>query len=809
MQYRNPWIILAILLIPVLGFSQYSIRGKVIDKESEKPLPGAHIILDDSYLSATSGGNGYFIFNKVKAGLHRITVSFMGYKPMVITRQIEADTELEIALEYTAIISEEVIIQAVRVDKKSPTTVTSISREQISANNSGQDLPYILQLSPSTVTSSDAGAGVGYTGIRIRGTDISRINVTMNGVPINDAESHGVYFVDLPDLASSVDNIQVQRGVGTSTNGAAAFGASINIQTSSLQADPFAEVNSQAGSFNTFKNTVSFGSGLIDEKWAFDGRLSSISSDGYINRGWSDLRSFYLSGGYYGEKTIVKAIITSGKENTYQAWYGISKEQLETDRRYNPAGEMYGEEGELEGFYHNQTDNYQQDYYQLHLAQKISDHLNLSSAVFYTKGKGYYENYRNNKSYSSYGLENVIIGSDTLTQTNMVDQKWLDNDFYGINLALKYNKHGLKATLGSGLNFYEGGHYGYIVWAQNAGQSFNDTPWYRNTGNKRDLNLFGKIIYELNPCVNLYADMQYRGINYEIVGVHDDLRDLSQMHTFNFFNPKTGVSVNLDEANSVYASVAVANREPNRSVYRDADPGQKITHETLTDYELGYKYSSQYITIQPNMYFMDYQNQLVLTGQINNVGDPILVNVPESYRLGLEVVAGFRITKKLSWDLNTSFSQNKIKNFTSFVDNWSYWDDPETQPYQYEAHLSETDISFSPNIVAGSRLTYKPVKGFAASLVSRYVGKQYIDNTSNDLRSIDPYFVSDIKLNYEFETKFFKKIGLMLSLNNIFNEEYESNAWVYRYVYDGTEGNIFGYFPQAKFHFMGGVNLKF
>ncbi len=518
--------------------------------------------------------------------------------------------------------SDEVIVQSTRVQEKSPSTYSTIENTEIVRQNTGQDLPFILQITPSVVTTSDAGAGVGYTGIRIRGTDITRINVTMNGVPVNDAESHDVFFVDLPDLASSVDNIQIQRGVGTSSNGAAAFGASINIQTTSLNPDPYAELNSAAGSFSTFKNTLRFGSGLVNGKWAFDGRLSAIQSDGYIDRGWSNLKSFYVSGGYFGEKTILKAIVTSGWEQTYQAWNGTPKDSLSTNRTYNPSGEMYDNDGNIIGYYDNETDNYRQDYYQLHFVQELNKNLNLSSALFYTKGKGYYESYKNKDSYSDYGFDDVIIGGDTITKTNLINQKWLDNDFYGLNLALNYTHNKINATIGGGWNQYQGDHYGYIIWAEHSSNSFIDKPWYENTGKKTDYNVYAKANYQLTKLLNLYADLQLRNIDYSIEGTHDDLRDLTQDHTFTFFNPKGGLFFTIDKRNSLYASVAIAHREPNRSAYRDADPGQTISAERLIDFESGYKYQSKNISLEANYYYMKYRDQLVLTGKINNVGDP-------------------------------------------------------------------------------------------------------------------------------------------------------------------------------------------
>jgi len=796
-------LILFIGFFPLITFAQFNIIGRVSDIDTGESLPGATIVLDARESSTISDSEGIYSLMNLKGGVHSIQVSFMGYKTLVATIDLKENLVKNFYLNYTAVMSDEVIVQATRAQDISPTTYTVVDKQKISENDIGQDLPYILQISPSVVTTSDAGAGVGYTGIRIRGTDITRINVTMNGVPVNDAESQGVYFVDLPDLASSVDNIQIQRGVGTSTNGAAAFGASINIQTTKLNADPYAEINSMAGSFKTLKNTVRFGSGLIDGKWAFDGRLSNINSDGYIDRGWTKLNSFYLSGGYYGEKDIFKVIVTSGWEKTYQAWYGIPKDSLESNRRYNPSGEMYDDDGNITGYYDNQTDNYRQTYYQLHYARQFNPNLNLSAALFYTKGKGYYESYRNKDEYSDYGFDDVIIGDDTITETNLVRQKWLDNDFYGFNASMNFTKEKISVTAGGGFNYYDGSHYGYIIWAEHSSNSFINKPWYENTGTKTDGNIFGKINFAASDLINIYVDMQLRTINYKMEGTHDDLRDLTQSHIFLFFNPKAGAYFTLNDKNDIYASVALAHREPNRSVYRDADPGQVITLERLIDTVFGYHFKHKIVSVEANFYYMDYKDQLVLTGQINNVGDPIMVNVPKSYRMGIEIAGGVKILETLRWDFNATFSRNKIKDFVAYIDDWDAW------PEQASMPLGTTDISFSPDIISGSNITWDAFRNFKTSLVSRFVSRQYIDNTSNENRSLEPYFVNDLKLFYTIKTSFIKQIDLMLSLNNIFNCEYETNAWVYRYYYGDVPYEMNGYFPQAKFHLMGGVSLKF
>jgi iron complex outermembrane receptor protein len=788
---------------PGVIFPQFSITGKIINKFDNKPLQGANIVVQGTSFVAYSSEDGTFKLTPLEQGIYKIKVSFIGYKSQLQEIELDSNRVVDFELEYSPVLSDEVIVQATRVQDKSPSTYTTIESEEISKQNTGQDLPYILQITPSVVTSSDAGAGVGYTGIRIRGTDLTRINVTMNGVPVNDPESQDVFFVDLPDLASSVDNIQIQRGVGTSSNGAAAFGASINIQTTLLNPDHYAEINSAAGSFNTFKNTFRFGSGLLNGKWSFDGRLSAIQSDGYIDRGWSNLKSYYVAGGYYGVKTILKAIVTSGWEQTYQAWNGTPKDSLATNRTYNPSGEMYDENGHITGYYKNETDNYRQDYYQLHFAQQLSKNLNLTSALFYTRGKGYYESYKNNALYADYGFEDVIIGLDTFSSTNLINQKWLDNDFYGLNLAFNYSFNKLNVTIGSSWNYYKGDHYGYIIWAEQSSNSFIDQPWYQNTGKKTDFNGFAKANYQLNKLLRIYGDLQVRGINYSIDGIHDDLHDLTQQHTFTFFNPKGGVFLTLNKSNSLYASVAVANREPNRSVYRDADPGQQISAERLVDYELGYKFQNKRINLEANYYFMKYKDQLVLTGKINNVGDPILVNVPNSYRTGIEIIGGVQILKQMRWDMNLTLGRNKIIDFVGYTDNWDIW------PAQNVDSLGKTDISFSPDIIGGSNLSWEPLKSFQVILQTKYVVRQYIDNTSNISRSLDPYFVNDLKFYYTIKTGFIRQIDLMLSLNNIFNVEYVSNAWVYKYYSENQEHEMNGYFPQAKFNFMTGVRLKF
>ncbi len=787
----------------VTSIAQYAISGTISNKETGETLPGANIVLQNSFLVAVSSYKGSFTLTGVKKGSYIIKVSYVGFETYEEKIEVSSDLKLNIDLVSKTYMSEEVIISAIRAGGGAPTTYNILTAEQIEKNNTGRDLPYIMETLPSVVVNSDAGNGVGYTGIKIRGTDLTGINVTLNGVPLNDPESHAVFFVDLPDLASSVDDMKVQRGVGSSTNGAASFGASINIKTGQFSSKPYGEVSSAAGSFNTFKNTLSFGSGLIKNKWIFDGRLSMIISDGYVDRASSDLKSIYLSGGYFGKKDIVKFVVLHGKEKTYQAWYGTPKDSLTSNRTYNPAGEILDHDGNLIGYYDNQTDNYRQTYYQLHWGHEFSRKLNLAASGFYTRGIGYYENYRNGRTFSEYGMADTIIGNDTISESNMIDQKWLDNHFYGLNLSLGYNNTRWQLNFGTGINRYDGDHYGYVIWSQVARIGDHDRPWYNNTGIKTDFNVFAKAMFQATEKLNLYLDLQYRHIDYKIDGIHDDLHDLSQYHVYNFFNPKLGLEYKFNQKNAVNIFAGVANREPNRTVFRDADPGQEIKAETLYDFEAGYHFRAKDITFELNGYYMYYNDQLVMTGKINNVGAAVMTNVPKSYRAGIEFIGAVNFLKIMNWQVNATFSKNKILNYVNYLDNWDTW------PEQLVDSIGTTDISFSPNIIAASNLNIEPVKRFKISLVSKYVGRQFIDNTANLDRSLNPFFVNNLEFYYSVKPKAIRQIDFWVHLNNIFNVKYETNAWVYRYATGGEEYELNGYFPQAEFNFMVGINIKF
>ncbi len=815
---RNVFVFLFVL-ISINVFSQFSVSGKVTG-EGNEALPGANLSVEGTLEGTVTNIDGRFVIDGLKAGSYQIKATFIGYETLVKSVKIDNNKEIDFQLEVSPVMADEVIVVATKAGNKSPIALSNVTKDEIQKSNLGQDLPYLLSLTPSVVTSSDAGAGVGYTSFRIRGTDANRINITVNGIPMNDAESHGVWWVNMPDFASSLENVQVQRGVGTSTNGSGAFGATINMQTNTLRKEAYGEISSAFGSFSTFKNTVKAGTGLLGDHFAFDVRLSKITSDGFVDRASSDLKSFFVSGGYYAKNTILKINVFSGKERTYQSWWGVPKVRLESDlegmQRYanhwlytqEETEHMINSDSRTYNYYtyDNETDNYQQDHYQLFFSQKVGDYINLNTALHYTYGRGFYEQYKPDDNLGSYGLNPLMLVSaagDTITTTDLVRQKWLDNDFYGSTFSLNYDKGPLQVTVGGAYNIYDGRHFGNIIWAQFYGINEKDYEWYRSTGKKKDLTFYGKINYALYDNFNLFADVQRRNITHEIVGIDDKFRNITQTHSYGFWNPKAGFVVNPMPNHQAYASFAVAHREPNRSNFTDADSVAPMPkEEVLFDFEAGYAVKENSYTIGANLYYMSYKDQLILTGEINDVGSAIMVNVDKSYRRGIEIFGGVKIINGLQWDANATISQNKILNFTEYVDNWNTWG-------QEQNFMEETDIAFSPNFVASSNIQYSPIKNFSIALVSQYVGRQYIDNSSSEDRMLDPYFVNNIRLSYNLELKEIRGIEFTLLVNNLASEEYETNAWVYSYILEGERYAMDGYFPQAGINFLAGATLRF
>lgn len=803
--FRIFFVSVIFLLLTVRGFSQISIGGIVTD-ENNQVLPGATIRVEGTYLGAISDANGKYQIEGLTKGDYVFSVNYIGYQPIKKSVELQKGEKLNFKLVTATILTEEVLVVATRAGRKTPVTLSNIGKKSIERQNTGQDIPYQLSLTPSLVTSSEAGNGVGYSGLRIRGTDATRINVTINGIPVNDSESQGVFWVNMPDFASSVDNIQIQRGVGTSTNGAAAFGATINFQTETIKKKPYAEVQSVAGSFNTFRNTFKAGTGLLNNRFSFDARYSRLKSDGFVDRAFSDHSSIFMSGTYSGEKSIVKLNIISGDQKTGISWWG--NDQIEKKgRKYNPAG-MYEDENGKIYFYDNQTDNYKQTHYQLFFSEEFNTSLNMNVALHYTRGEGFYEQYKTEQDYKKYGIAYPVYGAETVLATDLIRQKWLKNDFYGFTYSVNYRKDKINASLGGAWNYYDGDHFGNVIWTKNGGIK-NDYQWYLNAGRKTDYNVFAKINYGLSKKVNLYGDLQYRHIDYKMVGKDDDLQNLNQEHNFDFFNPKAGIYYEINSNNKLYASFGVAHREPTRTNFKDAkgDTSKLPKAEELFDYELGYNFKSRIATVGVNFYYMHYKDQLVSTGERNNVGSPIMTNVDKSYRMGIELLGGLQLFDKLSWDANVTFSRNRIQDYTDYVGvidkNWN-------ELSVKSIKLGDTDISYSPNIIASSSLSWEVVDGLEASFISKYVGDQYIDNTFNRNRKIEDYVVNNLRVKYILHPRWSREVALSLQVNNLFNATYENNA--YGSHYQDTTGkthNWVAYFPQAGINFLAGVTFKF
>lgn len=786
--------------------AQFNITGTVSGPD-KNAIPYSIVGIKNTFISSQANAFGEFKITGLKSGTYILQTVCVGYKNRIDTVILNDHLKLDIVLNEDQIRLDEIPVSSTRATKQSAMAYTEMNKEEISKQNLGQDIPMLLNLAPSAVVNSDAGNGIGYTGLRIRGTDGTRINVTINGIPVNDAESQGTFFVDMPDLLSSVNSIQIQRGVGASSNGAGAFGASINMQTNTLNEKPYAEIISSGGSFNTLRNTLNVGSGLIGGKIAVDARLSKIGSDGYIDRAKSSLSSYYLAGGYYGNKTVVKAIMFSGTEKTYQAWYYVPEDSIKNgNRTYNPAGEYIDANGNV-NYYDNETDNYKQDNYQIHWIQTINNKLNFSIAGHYTEGKGYYEQYRAGDELSDYGIENLVIGTNTITSSDLIRRRWLDNDFAGVVYSLNYTPSTkLKINIGGGNNNYFGRHNGEVIWARYASNSDIGKRYYSNNAFKNDNNVYVKSTVTLAKGLSAFLDVQYRNVYYSFLGFDSTLTSAQQSVTYDFFNPKFGINYNVNDKIRVYASFAMANKEPNRDDFVNSSNKSRPKYESLNDLEIGASYASKDVFAEINLYNMDYTNQLVLNGQVNDVGAYNRANVKKSYRRGIELQAGCNLTKYFTLNGNLTLSQNKIDEYTEYVDSasadWSVYT-------QYKINYKNTDISFSPNVIAGGIITAKPYKGLEISFINKYVGRQYLDNTGNTSRSINPYYVADARINYSIKTKWHTEIGLNLTVHNFLSTKYETNGYTFSY-YTDTTLNTFNYLaPAAPINFLAGIQLKF
>ena len=694
---------------------------------------------------------------------------------------------------------DEVLVKAVRVDAKSPITHTNVSKEELAKRNLGQDIPILLNFLPSVVTTSDAGAGVGYTGIRVRGVSSQSTNITINGIPYNDAESLGTFWVNLGDFSSSVESLQLQRGVGTSTNGSGAFGASINILTDVVSDEPVGEISNSFGSFNTRKHTVKFSTGLINDHFEIAGRLSNIASDGYIDRASTDLKSYFLQGSYVDDNTLIKAITFGGSEVTYQSWFGIDAATLAVNRTFNPAGIYTDDNGQTQ-FYDREVDDYMQDHYQLHWSQRYNNKWSTNLGLNYTYGRGFFEQYREDDDFATYGFQPLTVNGQTVNTTDLVRRRWLDNDYYVFNASANYKDNYLDMIFGVSISHYDGDHFGEVIWAEFASQSEIRDRYYDGNGKKNDFSTFAKANYRLNDRVKFYGDLQVRNVNYETSGINSNLTLFNVDENYTFFNPKAGVTYELNDKNDFYFSYARANREPSRD---DFENNPDIEPEQLNDFELGWRHKVGNFSFNANGYLMLYDEQLVLTGQLNDVGAPIRNNSGQSYRLGLELEAVIPVTPQLTLQPNATFSTNRNREtIVSF--------DGQLQ------NLGATDISFSPNLIAANTIVYQPIESLQMSLLTKFVGEQFMSNTEAELSRLDSFFVNDFNIIYTLKTKsIFDSVVFTGLVNNIFNEKYVSNGYYFTFDDDfsnpGTISTVegAGFYPQATTNFLVGVTLNF
>lgn len=788
--------------------AQYKLSGTVFDGDTKMPLAYATVDVNESSL-VSSSNDGKFAITFSQKGTYVLKITVVGFKPW--QQQVlvnEKENRVAIFLEKQSLFLQPIEILAIRATDRMPFAKTNLNKENIEKMNTGVDLPFILNQTPSVVVNSDAGNGIGYTGIRIRGTDATRINMTLNGIPYNDAESQGLFFVNLPDFASSVNSIQIQRGVGTSSNGAGAFGATLNLSTNEFNENSYAEVNNSFGSFNSWRHTVKAGTGLINNHFTIDTRLSFINSDGFIDRANTDLRSFYVSAAYLNKKSSLRLNIFSGKEKTYQAWNGIPEAKLKGDATalqnhyLNNLGVLYKTAADsLNLFnsnnrsynsfqYNNQTDNYQQDHYQLFFNHEFNKNWNFNTALFLTRGKGYYEEYRTEIDLADYGLPTA--------ESDIVRQLWLNNWFYGNTFALQYKKDKDQFTLGGSYTRYKGLHYGNIIWSEvNVPKDYR---WYDLTAFKNDFSTYTKYQRRLAQRWELFADVQYRNVNYTLNGFRNN-PTLKFDNEFNFINPKLGISYADSKGWLGFASFSVGNKEPNRDDF-EAGVTQQPTHETLYDWELNVEQRKNNYNWSITAYYMRYKNQLVLTGKINDVGAYTRTNIPESYRAGVELQAGVKPVSWFNASANLTLSENRVKNFTEFSDDYD-------NGGQKETLFKSSPLAFSPSVVGGATLNFIPVKNAELSLLNKYVSKQYLDNTGNNARSIDAFFVTDLRATYSLKTKLAKEIILSFQLNNTFNLKYEANGYTYNYIYGGQTIVENFYYPMAGRNFMMGVNVKF
>ncbi len=803
------WLLAAALLLTVSAAQSQTILSGQITGTDGTALSGANVWIPELKRGDASDAAGRYRIEDISPGSYTIRVSFVGYAPLSQQIELKAGEDqktVDLQMTERSTTLDELLVKATRADERTPITFENLDKEEIQKANLGQDVPFLLRWTPSAVVTSDAGAGIGYTGIRIRGSDPTRINVTINGIPLNDAESQGVFWVNLPDFLTSTSNIQIQRGVGTSTNGAGAFGASINLSTVETRKEPYAILGGSLGSFDTWKSNVQVGTGLLNDRFILSGRLSTIQSNGFIDRASADLNAYAVTAKYLGNSSSLEFNLFAGHEITYQAWYGVPADLLEDPetRTFNPSGT------EKEGEPHDdEVDNYRQTHYQLLYSNQLNQNWYLNLNGHYTKGRGYFEQYKADQMLSAYNIEPVL--SENPAQTDLIRRLWLDNDFYGTVYSLNHtpNNDRFDWTIGGAFNIYEGLHFGEVIWARFAGDSEKDDRYYENDARKTDFNIYTKLNWALNYRLNAYVDLQYRRVGYRFLGPTQNFDFVDQDVSLGFFNPKAGLTYSLNDQTNLYASFAVGQREPNRNDYVNSTPDNRPEAEKLYDTELGLRFAGQQLGFEANLYYMAYEDQLALNGRLNQVGEAVRVNIDQSYRLGQELAGGWYLSSRWQLEGDATFSSNKVNRFVEFVDRY---DQDFTYLGQEQVVHEDTDLSFSPNVIAGGGLTYQAFPNredqeLEIGLLTKYVGQQYIDNTSDPNNVLDAYSFTDLRFRYVFKPKWIKQIELTFLARNIFDQQFEANAWSYRYLFDGTEVIDQGFFPQAGINFLMGMNI--
>jgi len=782
-------IILIGLLLAAPSLLAQTITGSVCDAKTGQPLSGASVAQKDTLTGVATRADGTFSINLTPNAPKTLVVRFLGYETKEVSVDGQITTEaVRICLDPQAFRGDELIVQGVRVDATSAVTHSNISKEDIAERNLGRDLPYVLEMLPSVVTTSDAGAGVGYTGMRIRGVDQARINVTVNGIPLNDTESHEVFWVNMPDFASSVQSMQVQRGVGTSSNGAAAFGASVNILTDAASTEPRGSITSAVGSFNTRRVSLETGTGLLNGMWSLDGRLSTTHSDGYIDRAFSDLNAWYVSGARTGSRSQLKVNVFSGKERTYQAWNGVPEEMLAENRRFN------------EFTYDNQVDNYRQTHTQLHYSLQVSPTMNMHTALHYTRGLGYYEEFREDDRLNRYGIAPIQIGGTTVTRTDLVRRRWLDNHFYGMVGSVDIRPDdSFSITVGGAYNEYDGDHFGEVIWARFAGNSSLGDRYYDNKGIKTDASAYAKASYKLSSRLEVFGDLQLRRIDYRVDGLGSSLESIDQDVYYTFFNPKGGLSYEIADGSRAYIGFGIAQKEPTRKEFIESPTGEVPSPERLNNLELGWRLQKGSWQMGVGAYWMDYKDQLILTGEVNQSGSYVRTNVPESYRVGLELDGGWRVLPTLTVGGSLTLSRNRIVDFVEYVDVYEGWDWVGQRAIEWDS----SPIGFSPSVIGGATVNWVPARGVDVGLDARHVSRQYLDNTGIRSRSLNPYSFANVSMGYRFVMAGLSDdIRIQLTAFNIGNALYESNGYTFGWLQDGERLTYNYYYPQAGRHVM-------